>query len=263
MEPSEGLLTGAVLHEALHSTGIYDAMSPYKDSSAHYAPLLASIRSVNRFRNAHIESVLDVGCGVGFGVSALWNLKYVASGVDASPSAIEMANHRLVNPNDRSYPHCILGRCFWAASANHIPFPTRAADAILSAGLMEHIDAKDTQQVMAEMARVARKYLFLQIASQTFMPAMTQLRVPKKGNRTGSELLSKDFRGRAPHPIERNLKPQAYWIYAFEKHGFVLERNIPLPGWGCCAFVLRRNASSTRLTPRLLMLRAYPGLLVG
>ena len=42
MEPSEGLLHGAVLHEALYATGVYETMQPYPNS-VHYAPLVSSI----------------------------------------------------------------------------------------------------------------------------------------------------------------------------------------------------------------------------
>ena len=262
MEASEGLLRGAVLHEALHSTGIYAAM--YKDSTVHYAPLLSSIRFANKAQQAKITSVLDVGCATGFGVKALWSLKFTASGVDISPSAIQTAKERYVN-KENSHPQCVLHNCFLNGNvARQIPFPTNSVDAILSAGLLEHVEARDVGRAIGELTRVARKYLFLQIASESNMPIMTQFRVPKRGNRTGNELVIRDYRARVGHPIETNLRPQLYWISAFEKFGFVLSRNIPLPGWQCCAFVLRRNVTaSQRYLPRKLKMRASPGLHIG
>jgi SAM-dependent methyltransferase len=262
MEASEGLLRGAVLHEALHSTGIYAAM--YKDSTVHYAPLLSSIRFANKAQQAKITSVLDVGCGTGYGVKALWSLKFTASGVDISPSAIATAKQRYVDPKEKSHPQCVLHNCFLNGNvARQIPFPTNSVDAILSAGLLEHVEAKDVDRAIGELTRVSRKYLFLQIASESNMPVMTQFRVPKRGNRTGNELVIRDYRARAPHPIEVNLRPQVYWISAFEKFGFTLERNVPLPAWSCCAFVLRRNSTSQSYYPRKLKLRASPGLHIG
>jgi hypothetical protein len=144
-----------------------------------------------------------------------------------------------------------------------IPFPTRSVDAILSAGVLEHVEAKDVGRAIAELTRVSKNYLFLQIASESNMPIMTQYRIPKRGNRTGNELIIRDYRARAPHPIEVNLRPRVYWISAFEKYGWILSRNIPLPSWQCCAFVLRRNASTPQLYPRKLKLRASSGLQIG
>lgn len=199
MEPSEGLLHGAVLHEALHATGVYEAMHPYPNS-VHYAPLVSSIGLLTKYSDARsgISSILDVGCGTGAGVKALWSLGYTVSGVDISSSAIHQANQRYTDPARSSYPQCILHRCFVLGDASHIPFPSLSTDAILAAGLMEHVEPRHVKQVISEMARVARKYLFLMIASQPSMSIMNQLRaVPERGNRSGSELIIRDYSARA------------------------------------------------------------------
>ena len=94
MEPGEGALHGAVLHDALHQLDIYETMkiSRYGSHAVHYAPLLAMIRVYNRLKKAEIHSVVDIGSGVGFGVKAMWSLGLTATGVDISPFAIKMAN---------------------------------------------------------------------------------------------------------------------------------------------------------------------------
>lgn len=264
MEPEEGHLQGAVLHEALHSLEIYEAMHRYREHTVHYATLLAGLRATSRQKQANIHSVLDLGCGVGFGVKALWSLKYTASGVDISPTAISTARQRYEDPKDKLHPQCLLHKCFQVGSAKVIPFPGRICDAIMSAGLLEHIEPRDVNQVIAEMARVTRQWMFIEVASQSTLPSLAHVRVPSKGNQTGSSLLVRSYRGRGPAPLERTIRPQVFWVNAFERHGFVLERNLPLSGWNtCCAFVLRRNASSPRVPSRKLKASVSPGLRIG
>ena len=241
MEPSEGLLTGVALHETLHASGIYETMNPHS-STVHLAPILSAIRFQNRVKNARITSVLDVGCGTGVGVKALWSLNFIASGVDVSATAIKTANERYVK--DRSNSQCVLHNCFLVGDVAKIPFPSRAFDAVMAAGLLEHVAPKYVSSAISELTRVTRQYIFLQIAMQPTLPSLTRLRLPAKGNVTASEHLIRNFRGRAQEPIEVNLKPQLYWIDLFHNRGYVFEKNTPLPNWGCCAFVLRRNATA-------------------
>jgi ubiquinone/menaquinone biosynthesis C-methylase UbiE len=173
----------------------------------------------------------------------MWNLKLAASGVDISPAAIDTANSRYVDPKAQTQPRCVLHRCFSVASITRIPFPARSVDAVLSAGLLEHVDPKDARQGISELARVARRYLFLEISSQPRMPAMATLLVPPRGNQTAAKAIAQHYRGRVRYPVERNIRPQIYWVGAFSAYGFSFVRNIPLPGWACCAFVLKRNVS--------------------
>ena len=244
MDPSEGNLQGIALHEALHESGAYHAIHPFQQSSVSYAPLLHSIRTVERTKNTRITSVLDIGCGVGWGVKALWALNYVASGVDSSPYAISQATKRLVDSRDRSQQyHCILQQCFIVASITKIPYPRQAPDAILCAGLMEHIDVRDVNFAISEIVRVARHYLFIQIATHPQMPTMSSFRIPSRGNSTVSNIITKNYFARTPVPIERTLKPRMWWVSKFEKAGFIFIQNIPLPSPRCCAFVLKRNVS--------------------
>lgn len=253
MEPSEGLLRGSVLHESLHASGVYDTIHPYRgDSPVHYAPLLSSLRFLNKYKDTRIASVLDVGCGVGFGVKALWSLNFIASGCDVAPHSISTANARYIDPHKSSHPQCLLNNCFLVGSVLSIPFPSHSTDAILSAGLLEHVEPRDVPVAVSEMARVARQYVLLQIAIEPTMPVMSQFHIPSRGNLTAAQVLARDYRARAPNPVERTLMPRLYWIDAFSKYGFVLERNIPLPHWSCCAFVLWRNASSRRVSSRVL-----------
>lgn len=252
------ILRGPVLQEALHSLGIYSAMG--YDQVVSYAPLLAAIRANARLTKTVIGSVIDVGCGVGVGVSALWSLKFRASGVDVSPSAIDYARQRYVDPTDKLSNRCVLHRCFLVGNVKRLPFPSLAADAILSAGLLEHVDPKETHLAIAELARVARQFLFIQVASTAVLPSMLQQRIAKRGNTTAAKAIIQAYRARAPHPVEVNLKPQAFWVAAFEKHGYILERNIALPSWQCCSFVLRRNASAPRTRMPLQAVSASPGV---
>ena len=167
------------------------------------------------------------------------------SGVDVSRSAIHQANQRYTDPARSSYPHCILHRRFVVGDA--VTYPShRYPRTPYWPQALEHVEPRHVKQVISEMARVARTYLFLLIASQPSMSTMTQLQVvPKRGNWSGSELIIKDYGARVPHPMEVSLRPQAFWVASFESRGYVLERNIPLPNWSCCAFVLRRNTSTS------------------
>lgn len=102
------------------------------------------------------DAVLDVGCGIGHGVSILAEEGYAAYGVDL-PDLDRFWSQAGNNPNH-----------FFAADALRLPFPDGMFDAAWSFGVLEHIGTEDgfahltptyqesRQQYASELLRVLK-----------------------------------------------------------------------------------------------------------
>ncbi|MCA3005756.1 MAG: class I SAM-dependent methyltransferase [Planctomycetaceae bacterium] len=94
-------------------------------------------------------SMLDVGCSTG------WTLEYFsqqgvqAVGVDISEVAVKSAQK--------------LGRDARVASATDLPFGDRAFDLVLSTDCLEHMRPEDAPRAVAEMTRVAKRWIAVKI----------------------------------------------------------------------------------------------------
>ena len=109
-----------------------------------------------------IATVLDVGCSHGWAVGYLWGHNKRASGIDISPTAVELARkHRIPTGTE-----VCVGECFTAASATAIPYAAKSFDAIMSTDVLEHIPLEDVDTMVAEFGRVAAKKAFLKIANK-------------------------------------------------------------------------------------------------
>jgi SAM-dependent methyltransferase len=78
-------IKGSELYEALYKAG-YGS----EGTMVHYHPILSEVKAVG----AKVKSILDIGCSHGGGVKALWDSGKIASGVDISSSAVDMARSR-------------------------------------------------------------------------------------------------------------------------------------------------------------------------
>jgi SAM-dependent methyltransferase len=100
------------------------------------------------------NNLLDVGCGRGTFLTYARDFGVEAEGFDYSEWAIS-------NP----YPRCKSEWLKVHDATKPWPYPDNSFDLIVCLDLMEHIYREDIDFVIDEMYRVARKWVFLQIAA--------------------------------------------------------------------------------------------------
>ena len=98
-------------------------------------------------------SVLDVGCGMGSMVTTMLRRGVDAFGVDVSQVAISMAAPRM--------PGRLL-----VGDVRRLPFADGSFDTIVSTDCLEHIAEPHVPLALAELFRVARRNVFLRIATR-------------------------------------------------------------------------------------------------
>lgn len=101
--------------------------------------------------NYEFKTVLDAGCSNGMAVKAFNEAGKEASGLDVSNIAIRLATEKY------EIPRCYEG------SVLEIPFKHRSFDAVFSCDMLEHVHPEDLGKAIFEVARVARRYLFLHL----------------------------------------------------------------------------------------------------
>ena len=213
----------------------------------HYAPMLAALKSLGgpgRAINETIESVLDVGCSSGYGVNELWKMGVKASGVDISATAVRVARQR---HGDR--PERCIDTCWQTARAMALPFANASVDAILSTDVLEHLtNAAEVHATVAELTRVARTWLLLKIADRHESSRMEKLKAPsgKDATDTFASVVRRSHGRELPPNLHTTVQPGPWWIAKFKAMGFDLHRNVQMPSWACCGFVLRRRAANER-----------------
>jgi len=99
------------------------------------------------------KNALDVGCGQGGFVAALRKVGVKAEGFDFSKYAIEHHN-----------PECKREWLRLHDATRPWPYEDKSFDLVIALDFYEHIYEEDLPKVLAEMFRVARKWIFLQIA---------------------------------------------------------------------------------------------------
>ncbi|MFM0221517.1 methyltransferase domain-containing protein [Paraburkholderia dipogonis] len=99
-----------------------------------------------------IGSVLDAGSGNGRVVGELLQAGADAYGVDVSSIAVESSSRR--------YPSR-----FQTGSLLALPYADGAFDTVAATSTLEYLAAEDVPQALAEIYRVSRRYVFLQIGS--------------------------------------------------------------------------------------------------
>lgn len=103
------------------------------------------------------RSVLDVGCGAGGLVRTMLGEGVNAVGVDVSGVAVEAAQGT------------VSGR-FVQASVLALPFEDASFDTVLCAYTLEHLAEEDVPLAAAELARVARRAVFVTVATRKDEP---------------------------------------------------------------------------------------------
>lgn len=220
-------LRGAELYETIYRLG-YSSQG----LMLHYNPILAELKHMVG-RGEGVHSVLDVGCSHGGGVKALWNMGLNASGVDVSTTAVKMARER-----QGDNPQSCVGTCWQQATATALPFADLSFDAIMSTDVLEHLEPPDVDTAVAQLARVARKWMLLKISNR---PEYTRMQTAKApfGNGTFANEVRRMFRSTLPPQLHASVHGADWWIAKFKTVGFVHHRTIHVPSWACCAFVLR------------------------
>lgn len=154
------------LYEDLYRHGYHANVNLTQSKLLIKQNILASSNGYTRDEILAGKRILDVGCSHGKAVEMLWGAGFRASGMDISPTAVQMATMNRVPPTDGGPDRCGDDRCFKQGSAAAIPWPDRSFDAIMSTDVLEHIPTDLVPQVAAEFARVAREKLYLAIATK-------------------------------------------------------------------------------------------------
>ena len=97
--------------------------------------------------------MVDLGCGMGLLVHRLLRLGVDAYGTDVSRVAASIA--------DATAP----GR-FVVGDLRNVPWPDGSFDTVLSTDCLEHLEEADVPAALAEMRRIARRCLYLRIATR-------------------------------------------------------------------------------------------------
>lgn len=95
------------------------------------------------------ESVLDSGCGEGVIAILLAKRGIASTGSDISQPNIEHANELAKSQGVEALTTFVLG------DAEHLPFPDKSFDVVISSHVLEHLP--DFDQGFRELCRVARK----------------------------------------------------------------------------------------------------------
>jgi len=104
---------------------------------------------------------LDVGCGMGLLVRTLVELGADAHGVDPAQRPIDAARREAETSLGAEH-----ASRFTVASALDLPFADDAFDTVVSTDVLEHLDPADIQPALREIARVARRAVYLRIATE-------------------------------------------------------------------------------------------------
>lgn len=158
------------------------------------------------------RNMLDVGCGRGTFVAYARDIGIEAEGFDFSEWAIN--NH---------YPRC---RREWLKvhdTTKPWPYPDKSFDLVTILDLMEHIHIDDIDFVINEIHRVAKKWIFLQIATV--------------GGGSGNEIHERGYIIKKGESIPIELEAcavaghvtvvtEGFWIQRFKRDGSIIRRNL-------------------------------------
>jgi SAM-dependent methyltransferase len=130
----------AVSHQPPGSRGFFDDLDRY-----HFEKLHHLVRLVD-FDGYRGRSVLDVGCGAGVDLARFARGGAEVTGVDVSPSAIELARTNFEQQGLR-------GR-FEAADGEHLPFPGDRFDLVFAHGVVQY--TANGRRLVDEVRRVLK-----------------------------------------------------------------------------------------------------------
>lgn len=170
-------------------------------------PIVSAWKSIFNPKN-----MLDVGCGRGTFIAYARDIGIEAEGFDFSEWAIN-------NP----YPRC---KKEWFKSHDATkpwPYPDNYFDMVVVLDLMEHIYTEDIDFVINEIYRVAKKWVFLQIAAVgggSGNAVHERGYVLKKGEHIPVELQSCSVAGHV------SILTEAVWILKLKRDGWIIRRNL-------------------------------------
>ena len=187
-------LKGKELYDALYTSG-YHRNTTY----SHSRVLLRALQ-----QDPNVHTVLDFGCSHGFAVEQLWKSGRQASGYDVSQKAVEIAAATRT-PGQRCLP---AKPCFFSDSTL---LDLGYVDAVLSSDVLEHLEPQDVSVAVRRLTRMARKKLFLKIATG------------RELNRGPLTTLPVEDR---PAALHTTVKPLSWWLQQFSTYGFRLVRKL-------------------------------------
>lgn len=122
-----------------------------------------------------IKNILDVGCGEGFTLKKLHELKIgdKLSGIDYSEDAIGLGK--------KAYPYLDLKR----ADIYKLPFKDNSFDLIICTEVLEHLEKP--QEALKEIERIGSKYFVLSVPNEPLFMAANFLR-GKNLSRWGNDI---------------------------------------------------------------------------
>jgi len=97
------------------------------------------------------KSVLDLGCGSGYGSYYLSHFADSVVGVDRSTEMIEWARHHFKRPNLK----------FRVGNALRIPFSHNSFDVVVCVELIEHLPPRDQETLLKQIASVGKEKLYM------------------------------------------------------------------------------------------------------
>ena len=210
-----GPWSGGRLYDELYRLGYHSNLN-----TTHAGVLVSAV-----IDDRDVSTVLDYGCSHGHAVQALWEHGINASGYDVSTRAVEIAT-RVREKNRRCVDE--LGFCFSATLPRAPPQPL--VDAVLSSDVLEHVEPDAVESTLALLARLARRKLYLKIAS-----------IAEKNKK---ELLKLDPRHR-PQKLHATIRSFAWWSEKLARHGFVKCRSLEATGLGGDSAVFCRANSES------------------
>lgn len=162
------------------------------------------------------KNMLDVGCGRGTFIAYARNVGILAEGFDFSEWAI---NH--------PYPRCNKKWIKIHDATKPWPYLDEHFDLVIVLDLMEHVYSDDIDFVIDEMYRVAKKWIFLQIATIGGGSGSGS----SSGIHENGYILEKD----KPIPIELqscavaghvSVSTEAFWLQKLKRDGWIVRKDL-------------------------------------
>ncbi len=160
----------------------------------------------------HPKNSLDVGCGRGTFIAYERDIGIEAEGFDFSGWSIE--NH---------YSRCDKKWIKNYDATKPWPYPDKSFDLVTILDLMEHIYIDDIDFVISEMYRVAKKYIFLQIATiggGSGSGIHEKGYILKKGEQVPVELQGCAVAGHV------TVSTEGFWIQRLKRDGWIVRKNL-------------------------------------